>query len=131
MTLPLLVKGLKRIDQNETTESDALRQFLIQAATKLLISTSSQMDRPAIFETLLGLCDSEERKLEAIFTHGKLSGIKNLNKLYLEPMSSEVKATLAWIVTRIKLMKPSLSRDDLKDLETKSNALSSDKLNKL
>ena len=131
MTLPLLVKGLKRIDQNEATESDALRQFLVQAATKLLISISSQTDRPAIFETLLGLCESEERKLEAIFTHGKLSGINDLNLRYLKPMSSEVKTTLAWIVTRIKLTKPSLSRDELKDIEAKSNALSSAKLNKL
>jgi len=46
-------------------------------------------------------------------------------------MSPDAKSSLPWIVTNIKLTKPTLTRNDLSELETKSNALSSTQLSKL
>ena len=80
---------------------------------------------------MITLCDTDIEKLEHIFTHGKLSGQTNLKTLYLDPMSTEAKSSLAWIVTNIKVTKPKLTRNDLSELETKSNALSRSELNKL
>ena len=130
MTLPLLFKGLNRIEKaSESNSKTELRQFLIKAAIKLL--TDTETDRPAVFKTLLTLCNSDLKKLECIFTYGKLSGQPDLKALYLDPMSEESKSTLAWLVTNIKLTKAPLGKNELRDLETKSNDLSRSTLNRL
>ena len=129
-TLALLVKGLNRVQKSEQGDArEHLRQYLIKTATALL--EQSETDQPAIFEALLNLCESDTAKLQHIFTHCKRSELKDLKSLYLDTMSAEAKSSLPWIVTNIKVTQPKLTRSDLGELETKSNALSSTQLSKL
>ena len=128
--LPLLVKGLKRVQMSAEGEArEHLRQYLIKTATALL--EKSEIDQPAIFEALLNLCERDNEKLQHIFTHCKRSELTDLRSLYLDEMSPEAKSSLPWIVTNIKLTQPTLTRNDLGELESKSNALSSTQLSKL
>jgi len=61
-TLPLLVKGSKRVQKSDEGEArEHLRQYLIKTATALL--GKSETDQPAIFEAILDLCERDTEKL--------------------------------------------------------------------
>ena len=130
ITLPLLIKGLKRIEHAKEPDSrHELRRFFVKAAIKLLTTTTSN-EAKTIFDTLIAFCDSDLEKLEYIFTYGKLShSNSDLKVLYLDEMSNSTKSTLEWIVTNVKLTKTSLDKNELKELEMKSNNHSKNKLN--
>ena len=131
MTLPILLKGLKRVEKaKKSNATDELRQFFIRSTTKLLTTATS--DHDTIMEILLGFCDTDLLKLEYIFTYCKFSTSQSqLKTLYLDPMSNQTKSTLEWKATNIKLTKPSLNKNELKELEAKSNDISKNKLNML